>query len=309
MPQHDDHKHDAIHDQGLQFDLRTLMARRRALGLFGGAAAGATALALVGCSDGDSRPAETSTSLAQTPGPAGTTQATSSAAAVAPTALVSPIPTSATTPTSACVAEIPGETAGPFPGNGSNGPNALTQSGMVRSDIRSSIGTSQATAPGIPLAVELTIVDTSKGCAPMPGAAVYAWHCDREGRYSMYSAGVTNENFLRGVQAADANGKVRFQTIFPGAYLGRWPHIHFEVYPSLALATSSNNKIATSQLALPDEACKAAYAATGYETSARNHPRTTLQGDGVFRDGWDLQMAQLAGSNGAGYTASLTVGI
>jgi hypothetical protein len=31
---------------------------------------------------------------------------------------------------------IPSETAGPYPGDGSNGPNALTQSGIVRADIR-----------------------------------------------------------------------------------------------------------------------------------------------------------------------------
>ena len=36
-----------------------------------------------------------------------------------------------------CVAKIPEETAGPFPGDGSNGPNALRTSGVVRSDIPS----------------------------------------------------------------------------------------------------------------------------------------------------------------------------
>ena len=35
------------------------------------------------------------------------------------------------------VGEIPTETAGPFPADGTNGPNALTQSGVQRSDIRS----------------------------------------------------------------------------------------------------------------------------------------------------------------------------
>ena len=42
---------------------------------------------------------------------------------------------------------------------------------------------------------------------------------------------------LRGVQAADSNGQVTFTSIFPGCYSGRWPHIHFEVYPSLSAAT------------------------------------------------------------------------
>jgi hypothetical protein len=40
--------------------------------------------------------------------------------------------------------------------------------------------------------------------APFTGVAVYVWHCDREGRCSLYSSGVTEENYLRGVQIADA---------------------------------------------------------------------------------------------------------
>ena len=79
-----------------------------------------------------------------------------------------------------------------------------------------------------------------------------------------------NENYLRGVQETDDKGQVKFTTIFPACYDGRWPHIHFEVYPSLAKATNSANKIATSQMALPEEACKAVYATAGYEQSVQN---------------------------------------
>jgi protocatechuate 3,4-dioxygenase beta subunit len=42
----------------------------------------------------------------------------------------------------------------------------------------------------------------------MAGAAVYIWHCNRDGNYSLYSQAVTTENYLRGVQAADSNGVV-----------------------------------------------------------------------------------------------------
>src|SRR4029453_1536909 len=126
--------------------------------------------------------------------------------------------------------------AGPLPGDGSNGPNALTQSGVVRSDIRSSFAGLSGTADGIPLTIMLTIVSAST-CAPLPGYAVYVWHCSREGLYSLYSPGVTDQNYLRGVQETDANGQVTFTSIFPACYSGRWPHIHFEVYPSLAAAT------------------------------------------------------------------------
>ena len=99
---------------------------------------------------------------------------------------------------------------------------------------------------------------------------MYLWHCDRPGRYSLYSSGVTNQNYLRGVQEADASGRVTFTTVFPGCYAGRWPHIHFEVFPSLSAATNVGNKVATSQIALPKDACDAVYATSGYESSVRN---------------------------------------
>ena len=141
------------------------------------------------------------------------------------------------TGTGACSARIPQETAGPYPGDGSNGPNVLGLTGVVRSDIRSSFAGLSGTADGVPLTLVLTIVSSST-CAPLAGQAVYLWHCDRPGRYSLYSSGVTNQNYLRGVQEADGSGVVTFTTIFPGCYAGRWPHIHFEVYPSLAAARS-----------------------------------------------------------------------
>src|SRR5262249_49654097 len=94
-------------------------------------------------------------------------------------------------------AEVPSETAGPYPGDGSNGPNVLDDSGIVRHDIRRSFGDSRALATGVPLRVNLTVTDASNDYAPLSGAAVYLWHCDRRGRYSMYSSGVTGENYLR----------------------------------------------------------------------------------------------------------------
>jgi len=290
--------HDDLHDRGLQFDLATLMSRRTALKMFGGAAL----VTLVGCSDDDNGGSDggVAAGATNTPRPeGGVTQ---------PAAVnVSPIPTSPT-PISACTA-LPQETAGPFPGDGSNGPNVLQLSGVVRRDIRSSIVTSSTVAQGVPLTVNLTVVDTQNQCRPMAGAAVYIWQCDRVGNYSMYSQPAVNENYLRGVQAADANGVVTFTSIFPGAYSGRWPHIHFEVYPSLAQATSSANKRATSQLALPEDVSNAVYATTGYEQSMRNMVQTPLSRDNVFADGVDLQMAQCTGSVSAGYTATLLLGV
>jgi protocatechuate 3,4-dioxygenase beta subunit len=138
---------------------------------------------------------------------------------------------------------------------------------------------------------------------------VYIWHCDANGGYSMYSQGVTGENYLRGVQVADSNGNVSFQSIFPAAYSGRWPHIHFEVFSNAASATNGANKITVSQLALPEDVCNAVYATSGYSQSMRNMTQTTLQSDNVFRDGVTSQLATVTGTTSAGYVASLRVAV
>ena len=203
---------------------------------------------------------------------------------------------------------IPNETAGPYPGDASNGPNVLNLTGVARQDIRTSFAGLSGTADGVPLSIVLSIVSTST-CSPLAGYAVYLWHCDRLGRYSLYSSGVTNQNYLRGVQEADASGKVTFTSIFPGCYSGRWPHIHFEVYRSLSAATSVSNKIATSQIALPKSACDEVYAISGYSTSVANLSRVSLASDMVFSDGSALELATVSGSVSGGMTATLTVAV
>ncbi|MFN0096747.1 MAG: intradiol ring-cleavage dioxygenase [Dehalococcoidia bacterium] len=296
-----------LNDQGLAIDLRNIMRRRRFLTMLGGAAA----IGIVGCGDDDPKPAGQATDVPSGPtnaSSATTAASTQATAAAATRTQVTPIPTQAT-PASACAGPLPQETLGPFPANGANGPNVLTQSGIVRTDIRSSIGTSKTVAGGVPLTLTMTVVDTKDGCKPLAGAAVYAWHCDREGRYSVYDASIPNENYLRGVQAAGADGVVTFKTIFPGCYAGRWPHVHFEVYPTLQAASTSRNARATSQLALPKDACEAAYGSAGYEPSVRNLARLSIERDGVFADGWQQQMAAVTGSAASGYVATLVVGV
>jgi protocatechuate 3,4-dioxygenase beta subunit len=263
-----------IFDQGLAFDLETFVGRRQVLKLLGltGAAVGIAACA---------------------PG-----AAVSSGARA----------TSGATGDAASCALIPEETAGPYPGDGSNGPNILAESGVVRSDIRSSFGASTTVAEGVPLSIRLEIVNLADGCIPYAGAAVYAWHCDREGRYSMYSQGVEGENYLRGVQETDADGAATFQSIFPACYPGRWPHIHFEVYPSLDLATDTANKLATSQIALPEDSCNAVYATAGYEASVQTLAGVSLEGDNVFgEDGGVQQLGTVSGSVTDGLAVSLVV--
>jgi protocatechuate 3,4-dioxygenase beta subunit len=205
-------------------------------------------------------------------------------------------------------AVIPNETAGPFPGDGSNGPNVLNLTGVVRSDIRPSFAGLSGTADGVPMSIVLTIVSAST-CAPLAGRAVYLWQCDRPGRYSLYSSGAMDQNYLRGVQEANASGVVTFTSIFPGCYQGRWPHIHFEVYPSLAAATNVGNRIATSQIALPRATCDAVYATPGYEASVPNLNGVSLVTDMVFSDGDALELATITGTPASGLTAALTVAV
>jgi protocatechuate 3,4-dioxygenase beta subunit len=264
--------HDELedHDRGLSYDLPRLMSRRRALGVLGGSVALA-ALAACGSS----------------PSSTGSSAATGGEDA----------------------AEIPEETAGPYPGDGSNGPNVLTESGVVRSDITRSFGDASGVAEGVPMTVDLTLLDVAAGGTPLAGAAVYLWHCNIDGRYSMYDQDIAGENYLRGVQESDSDGKLAFTSIFPAAYAGRWPHIHFEVYESLEAATSGASKLKTTQLALPKDACDLVYATAGYEQSVRNLAQTSLDTDMVFGDGYAGQLATTSGSVDSGIRVALNVGV
>ncbi|HEU5296464.1 MAG TPA: intradiol ring-cleavage dioxygenase [Burkholderiaceae bacterium] len=277
------------HDLGLAHDLavwqQQMLGRRRALRwLLGAGAAG-----VVGCGGGGDDSAS-DTAAASSSG--------SSGAAASGSCTV-----------------IPEETAGPYPGDGSNTSggsvaNALLLSGIARSDIRNSIAGASGVAEGVPLTVVLELVNTNGGCADLAGYAIYLWHCDREGRYSMYSSGVTAENYLRGVQATASDGTVTFQTVFPGCYSGRWPHIHFEIYRSAGSASAWTNKLRTSQLALPGDVCSTVYSgASGYSASVTNLSRISLASDGIFSDGVSAQLASVSGNLSSGYVARLQVGI
>ncbi len=198
---------------------------------------------------------------------------------------------------------IPRETPGPYPGDGTNGPDVLAQSGIVRADLRPNLDGSDV-AEGVELTVRLRIVSTAS-CAPLAGAAVYLWHCDREGLYSMYTK--ADATYLRGVQVADAEGYVSFTTIFPGCYPGRWPHMHFEVFATVDDIDDARTAVATSQLGFPQATCEAVYAEAGYAQSAVDLQGVSLMSDGVFRDGSDAQITVMSGSVGDSLTASLVV--
>ena len=283
-----DHRYHDVedHDRGLVYDLATL-DRRRMLKLLGLGGISAGLFTIVGCNPSGSSSAPGATATATASASQGT-GATGSAGA-------------------ASCEVIPEETAGPFPGDGSNGPDVLSQTGVVRKDIRSSFGSSSGVAAGVPLSISLVLEDGAD-CAPLAGAAVYVWHCDQAGNYSLYSQAAASENYLRGVQATDGSGVVRFQSIFPACYSGRWPHIHFEVYTDLEAATNEANKIATSQIALPQDICDLVYATDGYSQSVSNLTQVSLASDNVFgNDGGVHQLGTISGSVASGLTVELAV--
>ena len=107
-------------DQGLSFDLVTVLNRRNLLRVLG---LGATAAGLAACSVGSTGSGSTRSGAPGSTAPAGTPPSGTGASAATTSA-----------------GEIPDETAGPYPGDGTNGPDVLEQSGIVRSDLRSSFG-------------------------------------------------------------------------------------------------------------------------------------------------------------------------
>lgn len=218
-----------------------------------------------------------------------------------------------------CVA-VPWETAGPYPGDGTNTKNGqtvnvLTQSGVIREDIRPSFAGYSTLADGVRLDLEITLQTTGQttgNCAPLEGHAMYLWHCDAVGRYSLYDT--PEANYLRGVGISDAQGKLRFTTIVPGCYDGRWPHFHFEVFETAQAAVSGKASLLTAQIALPEAECAAVYAAdTRYTNGTRNLQRITLNSDNVFADNSaeeiEQQMLKMTGDISRGYEGRVTIPI
>lgn len=249
--------------------------RRAALGSIGG---GLGALVLVACGGGGSDGADGSTS--------GSADSGSSSASGG-----------------GCV-EIPEETNGPYPADGSQSgvSNVLRNSAAVRSDITADFDGSDTQA-GVPLTLTITVEDVGDNCALLEGAAVYVWHCNASGEYSVYGSNSAH-TYLRGVQIADGKGQVTFKTIYPGRYSGRATHIHVEVYAD----DSFNTLLKTSQFAFDEDINELVYASSAYSKSESTRA-TSNDADGIFADGYADEMLSFSGNVSSGYTATIAMGV
>jgi len=179
----------------------------------------------------------------------------------------------------------------------------------VRADIREG----QA---GVPLRLDFLVVDSSS-CAPLAGALVSIWHANAAGLYSgvenvMLSADehstgeridMRGQMFLRGVQESDAEGRVRFTTIFPGWYYPRPVHAHVLVAPP------DYGEVTTTQLYFPDADCDAAYRAEPYAARGPNPARrdASMDSPGDSSDAPDLWLDLRR--DGDGWAAAHTLGV
>jgi hypothetical protein len=166
-------------------------------------------------------------------------------------------------------------------------------------------GTTKLTKQGVPLTVNLKIVDFSNGCTPMAGYNVYIWHCDASGLYSGYSitgnAGQAANNYLRGYYTTGSDGTVSFTSIVPGAYTGRWPHIH-------CVVSISDTTDAVTQFAFPAATLTAAYANSNYTSSRTVFSGSSYASDGIF-GGSSYYQANVCGDVTSGFTSYWTIGV
>lgn len=151
------------------------------------------------------------------------------------------------------------------------GPCYSAAGALVRRDITSG-------ATGLPMRLGFRVV-YAEDCRPVVGASVDVWHTNAGGIYSaltnqMCTLGnnVASQNFCRGVQVTDADGRVYFDSVFPGWYSGRTTHIHLTV-------RLNNTEYVTSQFGFADRVSDFIYRKhAGYNTRGLRNTNNTNDG-------------------------------
>ena len=193
-----------------------------------------------------------------------------------------------TSPPPGCVVS-PQQTEGPF----------FVNARLNRSDIRPD-PVDGSTKPGVPLRLLLTVRQVSgRACAPLSGATVDLWQCDALGAYS----DGRGQQFLRGYQVTDADGRVEFLTIYPGWYGGRAVHLHVKIRTG---PTSDLGYGLTSQLYFAESLTNQVHAQAPY--AARGRRDTTNSDDGIFRRGGDRLLLRLT-PGAQGYQGTFDFGL
>jgi len=167
---------------------------------------------------------------------------------------------------------------------------------------------------GLPLALHITVVDADS-CKPIEHADVEIWHADATGVYSGYSGNLPpsgqpggragpnpRKRFLRGHQTSDARGRVLFDTIYPGWYSGRIPHIHLKVHVG-------GSVVHTGQIFFNDRTSDGVYGTTAYK--AHGQRDTTNASDSIYAAaGGGKAKAHLERRHGHdGFSGRITVGV
>ena len=220
---------------------------------------------------------------------------------------------SASSTSSECMTLMTSVTEGPYYLDGA----------LVRKDITEG-------KAGVPLTLRLTVVDATDGCTPVKGAAVEIWHCDAWGYYSGYTTAnpggsapaeseegdsANDQTYLRGYQVANANGVVKFETIFPGWYTPRTCHIHVKVHTGGEKedGTYEGGKVNyTGQLFFADDIAEEIFTLDPY---AKHTGSYTVLADDMVYDGGGAASGLLTlkavhkKDPSKGYKGSLTLGV
>ena len=236
-----------------------IFTRRQAIG----ALSLAGFAALIGCGGGG---AEGST------GTSGTLTTGSSTTGSSTTATTTSGTTTGTTGSTGGTIDLvatPEVTEGPY----------FVDEGLNRSDLTADT-TRASVVNGRPLTLTLTIYELAGSTGtPLAGAHVDLWHTDAIGKYSdEASEGTSGQKWLRGYQVTDGDGKVTFETIYPGWYSGRTPHLHLKV--RTYNASGNETYEFTTQLFFSEALSNEVYATVPY--NSRGSRNTTNATDGIY---------------------------